>query len=92
MSIKAKKKIVVETYQRQIIRLRRKSPGVFCEFCEGKTQMIELNEAALLLSVTILEVFRELESGNIHFSQTETGSLVVCLNSLLRLEQIGGAE
>jgi hypothetical protein len=86
MAAKAKTKIVVETYQRQVIRFGKKPSIVFCGFCRKETEMVQLNQAALRSKTTVLQVFRLIEKGEIHFCQSETGDLLICLNSLLNFE------
>lgn len=44
--------------------------------------MITPDEAAALCEVSTRTVYRWLEQGSIHFSETEAGSLFICLRSL----------
>jgi hypothetical protein len=49
--------------------------------------MLPTNQAALLIGCTERDVFRLVESGQLHFVETRTGSLLICANSLLPADE-----
>ncbi len=74
--------ITIETFQRTVVRLRRKAKIAWCEKCAADVPMITPNEAAAFLQTTAREIFRLTEVGKIHYLETETGALLICRNSL----------
>jgi hypothetical protein len=44
--------------------------------------MLAPEEAAALLRTTDRTIFRRVEAGELHYSETEGGGLIVCRNSL----------
>ena len=77
--------ITVETFQRKTVRVRQKLKIVRCEKCAAETVMLAPNEAAVVLQTTARDIFRRIESGEIHFLESETGVLLVCRNSVAAL-------
>ena len=73
--------ITVETFQRTVVRWRRKEKIARCEQCVAETVMLAPNEAAAFLQTTVREIFRLTEAGEIHYLETESGALLVCRNS-----------
>ena len=85
--IKAGKKkiITIETLQRTVIRQNTNSVQKFwCEFCQTEVEMIVPESAAISLGITIREIFRRIERGEIHFFETDTGEVFICLNLLIK--------
>ncbi len=77
--------ITVETFQRTTVRSRRKLKIARCEQCAAETVMLAPNEAAAFLQITARDLFRRVESGEIHFLETEAGALLVCRQSLEKI-------
>ena len=73
--------ITVETFQRTIFRSRREAKIAWCDRCAAEAVMLTPDEAAAHLQITAREIFRRTEAGEIHYSETETGALLVCRNS-----------
>jgi hypothetical protein len=80
MEIKRKTEMFVETTRRFVIRRRTGREQIFCFDC-GEP-MLTSEQAAALLETSCRTVFRLVESGSMHFSETKTGSVLVCLSSL----------
>lgn len=76
-----KKVITLERIKRTTIRLRPAESIRWCASCNAMTAMLAPNEAAFQMQITAREIFRLIESGNIHFTETETGGLFVCPHS-----------
>lgn len=57
----------------------------FCPRCEKSVEMATPQIAAILTQSTEREVFRQIESGEVHF--IETDRVLVCLNSLKKDER-----
>jgi hypothetical protein len=73
--------ITIENYRRTVTHSRLSTLNAHCGHCNVETQMISPGEAAALLQTTARELFRRIEAGDIHFSETENGGLLVCRNS-----------
>ena len=72
--------ITIETFQRTTMH-SRKAKIAWCDRCQAETVMLAPDEAAALLQITTREIFRLTEAGEIHYSETETGALLVCRKS-----------
>ena len=73
--------IAVETARIIVIR----APGrafTRCDACGGGVQWVTLDEAAGLAGLGSREIFRMIEGGLLHSTETEDGILLVCPNSL----------
>ena len=73
--------ITVETFQRTIVRSRREAKIAWCDRCAAEAVMLTPDAAAALLQITTREIFRLTEAGEIHYSETESGALLVCRKS-----------
>ena len=72
----------VQTRQVVIINRPFVSPQQRCDRCTEPSGMITPDEAAALCEVSTRTVYRWLETGAIHFSETVGEGLVICLSSL----------
>ena len=70
--------------KRQVVIINRPfvSPQKRCDRCTEPSGMITPDEAAALCDVSTRTIYRWLESGVIHFSETATEGLLICLSSL----------
>jgi hypothetical protein len=46
--------------------------------------MLTLDKAMALTGASSREIHRRLEAGEVHFSETTEGSVLMCMNSLLK--------
>ena len=53
-----------------------------CRQCQKRVRMIALNEAAMIARLSAREVFRRMESGELHFVEDGNGLLFICVASL----------
>ncbi len=83
MTKKEKTVITIETRQRILIRQNRRSIFVWCGQCAAESLMVSTNEAATLVNTTARDVFRRVDAGNVHFLETEGGTLLICCKSFL---------
>lgn len=74
--------VTVET--EQIVIIRRPTGGVqtWCVDCSAIVRMVTPEEAALLTHVTTRTIYRLAEAGELHFTETSEGVLLLCLDSL----------
>ncbi len=59
------------------------SGSAWCASCGAEAQLATVEEAAQRAGLTELAMYRRLESGALHFTETADGRVLVCLNSLL---------
>jgi hypothetical protein len=80
------RRIRVRTSTHQSISLRSSaSPSYdgFCDGCGAVTHWLHLEHAADLAEITAREIFRRVESGEIHSRDTEARRTVICRSSLM---------
>ena len=53
-----------------------------CSACGEEVRMVTIDQAAALAPVSSREIYREIEAGMLHFTETTGGSILVCFNSL----------
>ena len=54
----------------------------WCAVCAAWVRMLKADEAAFAAGVGLREVFRWVEAGVVHFTETPGGLVEICLNSL----------
>jgi hypothetical protein len=56
--------------------------GIGCEHCGAEGRMLTPEETAATCGLSSREVYRRVEDGSIHFRETSTGLLLICIASL----------
>lgn len=85
------KRIVFEIEERVVIRSGEFTTAVFCPFCDETVSMATPCTAAALSELSERELFRLIEAGKIHF--TETVQVMICLRSMREfLEELKKCE
>jgi hypothetical protein len=83
--MRRKKKTTIVTFEsRERMTIRRGEQRFvgWCERCGAEVLMVSTNEAASLSRTNTRSIFRGVESGELHFLESETGELMVCSKSL----------
>jgi hypothetical protein len=80
MEIKRKTEIFVETNRRFVIHEPESAEQIFCLQCAEPTLTAE--QTAELFKVSRRDIYRLIENGTVHFTETESGILLVCPSSL----------
>ena len=70
----------VKTDRRFIIREQPSNTKVCCPVCEEP--MIEAEQTAKLFEIRQRQVFQMIETGKVHFIETDTGKTLICLASM----------
>lgn len=80
--MKKKTKLTIET--ERVLVIRRGSVGrrAACGACGEVVGLLTADEAAALLRVSPRAIYRQVEGGRVHFTETADGALLICLNSL----------
>ena len=83
--MKAKKRleIVWETHEITTISFNQnRRVTLFCQSCQSNTPHLSVVEAAAAANISETAVFRLAEAGRIHSTETESGALMICGDSL----------
>ncbi len=56
----------------------------WCDRCGSEVTLMRVEEAAITADISLRGLFRRIEAGALHFSETGEGEVLVCLNSLLQ--------
>ena len=82
MGKKTRTEITVESLRRTAIRRRGRPRDIWCQECASEVPMLTPDEAAAALGTTARAIYRRVERGALHFSETGGGALLVCTRSL----------
>ncbi len=80
MEIKRKIEMLVATNEIFVIRKASTHKPTACAIC-GKP-MLTAEQTAKMFGITQRRIFRIIEVGAAHFTETEVGALMICLTSL----------
>ena len=83
--MRRKKKTTIVTFEsRERTTIRRTNPHMlaWCERCGVDVLMVTPNEAAAVSHTDARAIFRGVETGRIHFIESENGALLVCMDSV----------
>ena len=82
MGDKQIKKTAVEIHELYVVRQQKNAAPEVCQQCSTTiASLVAPDEAAVITGRSTRLIYRWVEAGIIHFQETATGSLVVCLNS-----------
>jgi hypothetical protein len=91
--MKAKRRpteITIETHEITIIRVStRQTTTAFCRDCQANVEHFSVARAAAVLKISETSLFRLVEDGKIHSTETAAGRLLVCGNSLAAMIEGG---
>jgi hypothetical protein len=81
-TLKRRIEITVET-KRVLLMTRGDAVGRgWCEACGREVPMLTPEEAGLVAGVSARAIYRRAEDGQVHFTETSDGALLVCSGSL----------
>ena len=75
--------ITIERSEVLVVRRANKALYAWCAECEAEVRMGTPEEAAALAHLSMRTIYRRVETGRVHFTETVDGGLLVCLNSIL---------
>jgi hypothetical protein len=84
MKKRKRTEIVVEREQVFVIRKLDDSAPQCCPQCGDQVQMVSVDEAASIRGVSSREIYQQVESAQVHFSEKPDGRLLICLASLFK--------
>ena len=82
MRTRKRTEITIETARVVLISGRHSSAQAKCERCNKQTEMVPVDVAASLARVSPRTIFRWIEDGELHFVETASGRLLICLDSI----------
>ncbi|MGH9425765.1 MAG: hypothetical protein ACRD2L_05595 [Terriglobia bacterium] len=74
-------RITIQT-ERLLVMSSSRSLYSLCAACGDEVRMVTIDQAATLTCLSSREIYREVEAGILHFTETTEGSVLVCFNSL----------
>jgi len=87
--MKKRTKITIETHQVQTIRRRKPGAQAWCPGCSASVPMFLPEEAAVFAKVSSRTIYRWVEAGELHFTETPEGALLICQDSLTTQSPLG---
>jgi hypothetical protein len=81
-TMKRKIEIAFETKQTIVWRRRSETVETWCESCAAPSLMLDAQHAAFGAGLSLRQICQQVETGNLHFIETEEGLLLICLTSL----------
>ena len=85
--IRRRTRITAETERVVIIRRRGIETQVWCEGCREQVKLVTPETAATVTGLSVRAICRIVETEKVHFMEISNGSLLICLDSLLRLNE-----
>jgi hypothetical protein len=72
---------------REVYEIKRPDDekALFCRECPEKMAMMPVAEVVAMRRVSSREIYRWIEAGRVHFTETPEGLMLICPYSLLRL-------
>ncbi|MEQ1762496.1 MAG: hypothetical protein ABL984_05035 [Pyrinomonadaceae bacterium] len=75
--------LVFEVERVQTVRRRVATRPAFCKDCHDNTEFAELSDLARTFDVSVAEAVLQLRERGVHMQHPPSGSIVVCIGSLL---------
>jgi hypothetical protein len=80
--MKTRTEITIETEKLLVVGGRRRRMASWCAPCGQYVEMLTTDAAALLAGVGSRTIFRRVESGSVHYTETPEGLVLICPNSI----------
>jgi excisionase family DNA binding protein len=64
------------------LKRRGVADAEWCEDCGRKVQMLTPDQAAAIANVSSRTIYRRVDAGEMHYTETAEGFLLVCPNSI----------
>jgi len=74
--------IAIEIDEIVVVRATSRASLASCEVCANEVVMVTPAQAAVIARVSVRDINRRVEAGEVHFLETPEGSLLVCMSSL----------
>jgi hypothetical protein len=80
--IRRKTAVVVQTHQLTTVRLRHPLVRAWCAQCNAEVVMCSPEEAVVIAQSSVRDIYRRVETSELHSVNADDGDLRVCLNSM----------
>jgi hypothetical protein len=80
--MKRRTEITIETRHVLLVSNRKLTATGWCEQCGSRVRLMTAEMAAQRAGVSTRTSYRRAEAGQLHFTETQAGLLLVCANSL----------
>jgi hypothetical protein len=74
--------ITVETCEVSVVRKQKNPTLAWCPACAAEVRMVTSDEAATMARTNPRTIYRWVEAGKVHSTETADGATLICLNSL----------
>jgi hypothetical protein len=84
--VKVRKKTTVSVETERILTIKRRRLEIdgWCQGCGEQVKLVTPETASAMTGLSVRAICRMVEASEVHFLETPSGSLLICLNSLLR--------
>ncbi len=83
MKKRRRTRTTVEVREVVVIRGSRKRNRNFCAECSGAAALLTVEEAVKISAISSRAIFRLIEEGEVHFTETVDGLTLICPTTLL---------
>lgn len=80
---KKKTEINIETREVWTIRHLQPAQQSWCFLCDAQVELITPEQASFITGFGLRQIFRQIEQAQVHFLESPTGGVLICLSSLL---------
>ena len=87
MKTKKRTEVQIETHTYTVIRMANGAMPVFCGECRRRVEAFRPEQIAVLLEISVSDVCRRVEAGEIHLTQNGRSAAFICGNSANRVSQ-----
>lgn len=84
MSKRKRTEITIETDEMIFFKHIQHPMLAWCSNCDKEVEMLKPEVVAVIEGVTVRKIFRKVEDGQIHFTETPNGMLLICSKCLLK--------
>ena len=74
--------ITVEKHRLIVLKRQRRSVPDWCADCGEQVSMLTPDQAATMANVSSRTIYRRVEAGEMHYTETAEGFLLICPNSI----------
>ena len=86
-----KRKTEIHFEIEEAVAIRTRSVLIaYCQTCRRQARMIAANDAAIMARLSARDIYRAVESGQLHFAEDQGGLLYVCADSLQQYIDLRG--
>ncbi len=77
------KKITIETHEVWVIRRPKNAARGWCSRCRAEVFLLTADETSRLTGESVRAIFRRIELNQIHFLESPSGGVLLCLPSVM---------